>query len=240
MLRSTDFSNLTSKVILFTSDIAFDQGQALAALLADLQGIFNGQITTLPLPPGAPGEIPRITLGSSDEIKSLEAGPERLSILFHAKDGKIETVDDQVNLALRSLAAYKVALKCRISRLAINVSHIFAIPNPAMVIARYFCKEKLLERRDDFKGALSRTEKMELHAHKRFDLKEGLTVNSWVRIKTLLQQQDQSTGILVEQDINTLGERANTADFSNDEIDSIIREMFSESRTIMKLYFEGV
>ena len=240
MLRSTDFSNLSSKVIFFTSDIAFDQGRAVAALLAGLQETFDGQVTTLPLPPGTPGDIPRITLSSSDGTKSLEAGPERISVLFRAKHGEIETVNNQIKLTLRSRAAYEKMLRCRISRLAINLSHFFAVPDPAMVIARQFCKNELLERSDDFKGALSRTETMELHAHKRFEIREGLPVNSWVRVKSIRQEQQQGNGILVEQDINTLAERDNTANFSEAEMDVIFHEMFSESESIMELYFRGV
>ncbi len=237
MLRSTAFSTLSSKIILFTSDVAFNQGRALTALLAGLQETFDGQVVTLPLPADAPGEIPRITLNSSDGAISLEAGPQRISILFRAKNDVIENTDGQIELALRSLEAYDKGLHHRISRLAINLSHFLAIDDPAMVIARHFCKDELLERRENFRGPLSRTETMELHAHKRFELLEDLSVNSWVRVKTVRQQQEQPRGVLVEQDINTLAERENTADFSKQNITEIIRKALSESTDILELYF---
>ncbi len=237
MLRSTAFSTLSSKIILFTSDVAFNQGRALTALLADLQHTFDGQVVTLPLPADAPGEIPRITLNSSDGALSLEAGPQRLSILFRAKNDVIENTDSQIELVLRVFDAYAKALNFRISRLAINLSRFSPIDDPAMVIARHFCKDELLERRGDFKAALSRTETMELHAHKRFELLENLLVNSWVRVKTVRQQQEQPSGVLVEQDINTLAERENTANFSKQIISDIIRKSLSESTNILELYF---
>lgn len=237
MLRSTAFSTLSSKIILFTSDVAFNQGRALTALLAGLQQTFDGQVVTLPLPPDAPGDIPRITLNSSDGALSLEAGPQRISILFRAKNDVIETTDGQIELALRVFDAYVITLKFRISRLAINLSRFCAIDDPAMVIARHFCKDELLERRDDFRGALSRTETMELHAHKRFELLEDLSVNSWVRVKTVRQQQEQPSGVLIEQDINTLAERENTADFTKQNINEIIRKALSESTDVLELYF---
>ena len=145
MLRSTAFSTLSSKIILFTSDVAFNQGRALAALLAGLQQTFDGPVTTLPLPADAPGEIPRITLNSSDGTISLEAGPQRISILFRAKNDVIEKTDGQIELALRAFDAYSNAMKFRISRLAINLSRFSAIDDPAMVIARHFCKESPTE-----------------------------------------------------------------------------------------------
>ncbi|MCI0564321.1 MAG: hypothetical protein MN733_38095 [Nitrososphaera sp.] len=237
MPRSSDFSNLSSKIILFTSDIAFDQGKAVAALLAGVQKAFDGQVTTLPLPPNAPGDIPRIILVSSDGTKTLEAGPQRISVSFQAKHGQFETVDYQIKLMLQAHAAYEKVLRCRISRLAINLSRFLAVADPAMVIAHHFCREELLERTDDYKGALSRTETMELHAHKRFEIREGLPVNSWVRVKTVREGQERGDGVLIEQDINTLAERSNTSDFSRDQISEIVREMFAESSAIMELYF---
>lgn len=239
MLRSTAFSTQSSKIILFTSDIAFDQSKAVATLLGGLHETFNGQVITLPMPPEAPGEIPRITLNSSDGTKTLEAGPARISILFRAKDGRIETIDNQIDLALRSLEAYDKGLHHRISRLAINLSHFLAMADPAMVIARHFCKDELLERRENFRGPLSRTETMELHAHKRFELREGLPVNSWVRVKTMRPPPEQPSGVIVEQDINTLRERENTAAFSKDDINEIMQKFFSESKNIMELYFKS-
>ena len=167
----------------------------------------------------------------------MEAGPQRISILFRAKNDVIENTDGQIELALRSLEAYDKGLHHRISRLAINLSHFLAIDDPAMVIARHFCKDELLERRGDFKGALSRTETMELHAHKRFVLLENISVNSWVRVKTVRQQKEQPSGVLVEQDINTLAERESTADFTKQDIDAIIRKTLSESMNILELYF---
>ena len=80
---------------------------------------------------------------------------------------------------------------------------------------------------------------MELHAHKRFEIQEDLPVNSWVRVKTLKPPPEQPSGVIVEQDINTLLERENTAAFSRDDINEIIQKFFSESKDIMELYFKS-
>jgi len=239
MLNASRFS--VQQVILhcFTSDYSFSSPTALSVLL-QFREIFAGDVTTLPLPAQSPVEIPRIILKSAAGDKQLQAGPERLSVIHSRQQAEDLNIADALRLAARVVFESRQVLKFRVSRLAVIMTRTLPIADPAMELVRHFCKEAMIDRTTDPKGALSRTENFELHAHKKFR-PEGMDIdlNSWMRCKSGMLQSAQgaTAAVAIEQDINTLAEAAPTANFDDNQVSQIFEKLVTELHAVMVLYF---
>ena len=102
-------------------------------------------------------------------------------------------------------------------------------PSAVKNLIEHFCKERWLQR------PLNRQANFELHAHKRFTMDNYFVVNSWVRNKTGSVESEPIA--LVEQDINTLPEEAETRSFSTDETVRFFRAVVPELDLILSLYY---
>ncbi len=104
---------------------------------------------------------------------------------------------------------------------------------PGLFLARHFCQNRW------DKAPLNRPENFELHAHKRFTLANGFTVNSWARSKTgrVSGDGDEKLVVLFEQDLNTIGEEAPERDFSEAEVKKFFGASATELDSILRLYY---
>ena len=128
---------------------------------------------------------------------------------------------------------FKETFECRIGRFG-AIRNVYTVnENPGVLLARHFCKDTWDE------APLNRPENFELHAHKVFSLFDSLPVNSWVRNKTgnLTQGNDKKRIVLVEQDINTLTEKAKKKSFDSGQIASFFQRAASEFDTILNQYY---
>jgi hypothetical protein len=118
-----------------------------------------------------------------------------------------------------------------IGRLAVVVHRTAEDPAPALTIARHYFQERWL------KAPLNRPQELEIHAHKVFDLRPELPVNSWVRIRTAHRLENNAPVIVFEQDINTLEEERMGRRFSAEGISGFYQAAAGELSVILDLYF---
>ena len=135
--------------------------------------------------------------------------------------------------AAEILLQYAGQLSPRIARLAALATRFSPQEKPGLFLARHFCKDRW------DKAPLNRPENFELHAHKRFTLASGLTVNSWARSKTgkLSGGGDEKLVVLFEQDLNTLAEAASEKEFGKAEIKKFFGAAATELDCILGLYY---
>lgn len=245
MLQASEFSTQSIVFHCFTSDVPFVTAAALSVIIGKFREAFDGEITTLPIPPNAAPEVPRIIVKAANDKSELQAGPERFSIIFRRLPneplGEVD-VDEALKASLKIFSTTRKALKFRVSRIAVIATRALPIANPAMELAQHFCKPEFLERTADRKGALSRTENFELHAHKKFrSPKVNADVNSWVRCKTgMLRSVDGAQpAVVVEQDMNTPQEAMPTAKFEDQQIRQILTRLLVEQDSVLSVYFPG-
>ena len=84
---------------------------------------------------------------------------------------------------------------------------------------------------------LNRPENFELHAHKRYALYGEEVVNSWVRNKSAYKASDEKPVILVEQDLNTLGEQVLAREYTDEEMGLFFDAASSELDHILSIYY---
>jgi len=68
-------------------------------------------------------------------------------------------------------------------------------------------------------------------------LVDGVSVNSWVRIKAVQLTPGQYDHVLVEQDINTLAEELTSRRFEPAQMAGWFREASRQFDTVLELYF---
>jgi hypothetical protein len=240
-LQAQDFRPALLRCVFFTQGIAFETSPAIAALVGLEALPLQGEIVSLPIPADAPPQLPRLQMATRDRSQSVEAGPERFSVTWQIVTQGAGPPDQFVETARKAFGAYRQALPSRLVRLALHALSFANAQDPAMALARHFCKPEWLYRDDTSKGALSRCENFELHAHKRFALQSGVRVNSWMRCKTgqLTVGGASSSGVLTDQDLNTLVEEADARNWRDEEASALLSEMLRESCSIIGSYFPG-
>ena len=186
---------------------------------------------------GAPLEIPRIILESTSQEWRCELSPARVNVYWRrAKStGAGVALGDFFEEAARILLRYAALLSPRIARLAALATRFSVHEKPGLFLARHFCQDRW------DKAPLNRPENFELHAHKRFTLTSGFTVNSWARSKTgkLSGDGDEKLIVLFEQDLNTLREEESKKEFGEVEIKKFFLASATELDSILGLYFPG-
>lgn len=231
MLSAADFrvQKLTASGFIATE--GFDPSAALKHVLRNWSEVYDGQITSLPLPPEAPPDFPSVSVSSKDGAWQVEMSRTRVNLVWARRDGS----NPQLGRTFSELAARLVTIiegeEAALGRLAALVTRTTPLDEPGRVLARQFCQGKWL------RGPLNRPEGFELHAHKTFSLLRGLTVNSWVRVKTAKAGSPEYRYVTVEQDINTLAEELETRRFNHREAGKMFAAASRELNTILRMYF---
>jgi hypothetical protein len=238
MLTYEKFEPLASiQASVFITDEYFNSGKYLAKIYQGLGDTFDGEPSVLPLPEGAPMDIPRISISTKDKGKKIDISPIRIT--YHQKmisdDEKIDY--NSFNLAfdyLKLLLNNTNGVVCnRIG--AVIVRYLFS-DRAGLDIASHFCKEAFIER------PFNRPNEFHIYSHKRYDFYNRYEVNSWVKVRTgsiAINKKDSKKAIVVEQDINTLADISRESDFSFNEIDFFYSNVGNEFDNILKLYFPG-
>ncbi len=130
-------------------------------------------------------------------------------------------------------------MNCRVVRLA-GVVHKFCpaagSAEAAQLIAEHFCQDRWL------KAPFNQPQEFEIHTLKHFNM-SGFAVNSWVRCKTptltlvAANEQRQMSGVIIEQDINTLAEEMPTSNYSAGNIGKFYSLLPSNYEQILALFF---
>ena len=232
MIHADSFRALSIQCSFFTPYVEFRPASILAYLLETVGNIFDGEPLSMPLPPDAPPQIPRIILSSKDHAHKIEVAKERANIFwFRTKEEEDPDLRHLVDEFHNILKGYVSSINVEPARISAVLSRFTPVENPAKVLAEHFCKQELNS------GPLNRPENFELHSHKRFTMSQDYIVNSWLRAKTGQTKADKRRVIIVEQDINTLAEEAETRKYNPDEIKGFYDAVIDEFNSILSLYF---
>jgi hypothetical protein len=240
---ANDFRTIHVQFVLFTPGLQFRSAKILANLLTKYSEQFDGDPSTFPpaSPPKGPTPKgvhrlivePQIVLQSADGRLRLEAKPSRLDV---SKDGESiseEEVFQFLNWASELGLVYLEFNEAKAGRVACIMHRLCDAEKPAVTLSRHFCKERWIG------GPLNRPGEFELHAHKRFSLTGLFDVNSWVRFKTAIVQDDGDltpNKILIEQDFNSLSEHQESREISVQEIRRFFELAPREMRHVLEMY----
>jgi len=196
--------------------------------------LFDGEPTLIPVPEGAPSNIPIMQL--SNKAGELQFRFSRIRVDFELRSTStkkpVEDVNSFFETAINHIVEFADIFNLTIKRLAVNCNRYAKQVDPGLYLAQHFCNEKWW-----LEAPLNRPKQFELSAHKRFELYKGLEVNSWVRNKTGISTTTGESLILVEQDINTLPEEMDTCRFSVEEIERFFKHNIKELDHILELYY---
>jgi hypothetical protein len=199
---------------------------------------FDGPPTVLPLPDDVPAEIPRLIFGSKDKQWQLEMGSSRLTYRWIQQTENKQVLPDHfcpefIGFVNRVLPLLEHP---RVGRIALVWMRYLLETDPATVLCgTFFSGETLL------KDALANQRSFELHSLRRTTIAEKFEVNSWVRFKSgqlTLPKTPVRPIILVEQDVNTLPEKADSASHSTEEIAAFYASAAKESDTRFRSFLE--
>jgi hypothetical protein len=235
MISATDFRTATCQVSVFTGGAKFETARLFKEVFLDWLERFDGEPTILPLPEGAPPELARIQLKSSDGAWRCNVGPARIDIHGSGQPGR-EQVDSRevIGIASGLLAQYVTRSGAHVNRLAAVVLRYMLSVDPGIALAQHFCKETWQ------RSPLNRPADFELHARKVFLMGGAFEVNSWVRARTgtvTIKPSPPATAILFEQDVNTLAEGAETRTYTLEQIAQFFVSVQPEFDVILGQYF---
>jgi len=233
-VRSKNFALASLQASLFAPDSAVTATQFKNKLLPKWNDFFDGTPVILPLPANAPPEIPRVILQSKTKEWKCEICLSRANIHWLKQD----TEADSPNMApilkrsQQLLTEHADTFDLRVARLAAVSVSCAPVETPGKVLSRHFCMQKWLN------GPLNRPQSFELHAHKVFDMGK-FGVNSWARCKCgFIQEQGRKKPIILfEQDINTLAENMDDADYKTNDIQRFYKLAAAELPLILRAYF---
>jgi len=236
MITSEDFEFSGYQAAAFYVRLGISARAALTQVLSEVGEFLDGDPISLPVPPEAPPEIPRILLASKDGSLRFDIALNRADFRWQRTDGVLD-ISRFLASAERVFQSLNRAAESLPGRLAMVVHRFKPQEDAGKALAKQFCRPELLEDRPRHKGPLNRPEGFELHAFKQYRL-GSYTVNSWFRAKTgFVDQKNPRPVVLVEQDLNTPQEQIDQARFSFDDIQQFHRLCASELDTIMHLYF---
>lgn len=231
MVSSTVFEVHRVMASGFVATEEFSPSKALRQILKNWPDVYDGEMTSFPLPPDVPPDVPSVLLSSKNGAWRLEISRARVNVLWLRREEGLGNLANTLAEFADRLATIFEESEAGVGRLAAVVTRQASIEDPGGTLARQFCRDEFLG------GPLNRPEGFELHAHKRFQLLPQLTVNSWIRIKTAKGASQEYRYVTVEQDINTLGEELESRRFSRDETVAVFDAASGEVDAILEMYF---
>jgi len=233
MVEASEFGIASVQTVLFTPDVsAFTPQRVLADIIGPYGGRYNGPVTSIPLPDGAPPYLPRVLLQSVDNAWRLTAAVGRMDSTWISTTAvePSHELGRLVGECSRVLVEYAERNTFPIGRMALIVARAVQIYNPAQLLIDSFCSE------DAGRTRFNNSRAFEIHNHKVYAVPEvNYEINSWMRCRTALVLNEP--GIAVEQDINTLEEELNTRVFDSDMLHDFYIRTQHEADVIMELYF---
>lgn len=240
MISADQFKSFKVQYTVFTPGLSFRATKVMLELANAFGDYFDAEPFIMPPIADFPPELPQLILKSKDGVLQLLAHSQRLD--FHASY-KMDADDDierNNKLFLDVCSRYSDITKATISRLAYVVHRAKEQPNPATELSRHFCQERWT------KTAIKRSDNFELHSHKKYKPEAFRTdLNSWMRCKSGVLNKGPKDGktaldaILIEQDLNTTIESADSIEFQQSDIADFFKFSFIESDSILGLYFPG-
>jgi hypothetical protein len=232
MVSAADFAIQTIQVVAFASGEMLRPSLVLLQGLQHYSAIYDAEPVSLPLPEVAPEEIPSVILFSRDGSLRMDVARRVVRLSWNRVNVATQPVLEQVcsEFADRAATLFETTERT-VGRLGVVVTRRALLDNPGQALAQRFCRDRWLQ------GPLNRPEGFELHAHKVFELSQGLPVNSWVRIKAHREADQVYRYVIVEQDINTLDEDMDHRRFDSSQLRAIATNAAREQDVVLDLYF---
>jgi len=232
-MESSDIESIQAS--LFIANFTFSTSKILKTVLDHCSSQFDGDPTVLPIPDGAPIEIPRIILVKTDKSMKLEVAPTRLNLFrYKIKDSDRISPENFLNNEAELLNKLIADIGADCVRVAVVLHRFSPKKEPAKDIAIHFCKKGFVEEPFDRPSAF------ELHALKNYTFLDSYEVNSWVRIKSGKIKNEKGVSfpmVSAQQDINTLAEPINEKVYSSEDISTFFKNILKEFNKTLKLYF---
>jgi hypothetical protein len=234
-LKYSQFYPDALKLVLLTPTERQFQSARLVTRLLELLPAYSGDPTVLPVPQDAPGEIPRIVLTSPNGTETIQISPARSEFAIGRKPGGTLDVDAFFGSIVNRAETLLTALDSRPYRMAVTGNFYAKAAQPAEALTTQFIDSKWSA--DD--GPMAKVQNFELHIHRQQELLEGLTVNSWLRIKTgrVIDPGGQVPAVVVERDVNTLQEQPGGRTFSPEELTSFVTRARAFLLTELERFF---
>lgn len=233
MIHAADFQLLRVQASAFFSGIGFRPATLLSEMPEAWRGVYDGDPISVPLPDEAPAVLPSVVLRSRDDTQRVQVSRARVDLIMSCENAPQLGLPETLGELAGRLAALLRTNGVTFGRLAAIVARVAEVEQPGIELSRQFCSDRWLQAR----GPLNRPEGFELHAHKVFDLLKDIPVNSWVRIKTAKLGPEPYRHVLVEQDINSLGEEIETRCFDRDALIRWFQAANEQLDRILELYF---
>jgi len=236
MVTWQDFAISFVQTAMVTPDhSAFVSGRVVATIMREFGDRFSGVMQVLPIPQGAPPEIPVVVLTTGDKSQSLSAGPAQFICTWsRIGSNAILTFDQAVHQCLEVLEYYVRDTRVRVGRLSLVVQRTCPSENPAQTLIQRFCTEE--SQREPF----NRSASFEIHNHKHYKpVYDGVDyqINSWVRCRSRLVGPDRSPAIVVAQDLNTIAGETSQHQFDADKVRVFFAMASHEAEAIIQKYF---
>jgi hypothetical protein len=232
MPTHADFSPFTLLASAFTPERGLSPALVLSRFLPQFADIFNGEPVLFPAVPGLPREVVTATLTSNSGAWVCEVSGARLNIVWRlVQEARPPTLPDFLAQAIRMIHAYQ-GLGVRIGRLAMVVNRLAQQDTPGRWLAEHFCAPHWLA------GPVGNARFVEFHVHKIVEIRGPFRVNTWVRSRAALtDQQPPLEVILVEQDINTLLEQEAATTFTPAQVADFFEAAQAEMQTQLEQYY---
>lgn len=200
----------------------------------------DGPPTILPELQGAPAEVPRIQLASSDKKWVLSISLARTDLFYFnpsiSEEDSIQ-IEEFSSILYNFFSNYQEQLDLRVQRLAFITERVSLKDQASDYIIDKFCKPEYKQERRPFNNV----KKFELHSLKNYPW-NTFQLNSWVRIKSIDYKDPARDGvnpvILLINDLNTLSIKEDPEKtFSAGDIKRYFKEIPEHLDSILKKYF---
>ncbi len=236
-----DFTIYKFLAAVFTPEFTISSSLKIANCVVDLLGKYVGEEPTiLPIPKGAPPELPRIVFSSPDKNWSLNLSLERTNLFFNISPTLTKeeiNTDEFSSIASDFFSNYQKALDLRVQRIAFVTERSTIRDDALTFILDRFCNKEQTTKGQPFFNA----KRFEIHSLKKYEW-EGFNLNSWARMKFApIKKEDGESvpAVLVINDLNTLPFDENPeAAFSEGEINTFYKKIPQHLGKILKLYFD--
>lgn len=232
-VTSSDFALAACQATYFTPGrVAPAKKLLFSGAFKDWLELFDGEPALLP--EGAPPDVPWIILRSRLGNWECRIASARIDIFWRRQaftENEFQVPAEFHSQVSKRLEGYVAFSQASVGRVGTVVTWMAPHPRPGLWLSRHFCKTEW------HAAPLNRPQSFEIHAHKVFRLSKHHMVNSWVRCKTALRQQQEveESIILVEQDVNTVADPHRF--FQADERADFFNAAYKEIPAILRLYF---
>ncbi len=233
MESASEFSVYRLQVSIFSSNEELKPASALRHVLrSDWSTEYDATPTSIQLPPGLPSGFPEVTLSNERGSRRLEIARERVNLIRENRLGEDDfSIGEAIgDLAERGWEIYQ-SQRVSIGRLAAVAVRFVRVNNPGRALAQQYFDKRWLN------APFNRPEGLEIHAHKVFNLRANLPVNSWVRLRTGIIESDDYNAVTIEQDINSLEGERQSRRFDHQRTKEFFELVVSQFDEILDLYF---